>query len=54
MVIFGGDLVYENECFIFDLRFYRRYTSFNNDNGSSTVVFLITFKTIGQFGYRAL
>ncbi|MFL5256160.1 MAG: LPS-assembly protein LptD [Rhodopila sp.] len=54
MVFVGADAVYEDECFIFDLRFYRRYTSYNGDNGSSAVLFLLTFKTIGQFGYRAL
>ncbi|MGE0225932.1 MAG: LPS-assembly protein LptD [Acetobacteraceae bacterium] len=54
MVSFGADLIYEDECFIFDFRVYRRYTSFNNDNGSTTVMFLFTLKTIGDFGYRAL
>jgi LPS-assembly protein len=54
MVAVGGDAVYEDECFIFDLRAFRRYTSVNGDSGSTTVLFLMTFKTIGQFGYRAL
>jgi LPS-assembly protein len=54
MVAVGADAIYEDECFIFDLRLYRRYTSINGDNGSTTVLFLLTFKTIGQFGYRAL
>ncbi|HVY14217.1 MAG TPA: LPS assembly protein LptD [Rhodopila sp.] len=54
MVAWGADAIYEDECFIFDLRFYRRYTSLDGDNGSTTVLFLLTFKTIGQFGYRAL
>ncbi len=54
MVYVGGDAVYEDECFIFDLRYYRRYTNFNGDNGSTAILFLLTFKTIGQFGYRAL
>ena len=54
MVSVGADGIYEDECFIFDLRAYRRYTSINGDNGSTTVLFLLTFKTIGQFGYRAL
>jgi LPS-assembly protein len=53
MVAVGADAIYEDECFIFDLRMYRRYTSFNGDTGSTTVLFLLTFKTIGQFGYRA-
>ena len=54
MVSVAGDAIYEDECFIFDLRLYRRYTSINGDSGSTTVLFLLTFKTIGQFGYRAL
>jgi LPS-assembly protein len=54
MVSIGADAIYEDECFIFDLRLYRRYTSINGDSGSTTVLFLMTFKTIGQFGYRAL
>ena len=54
MVTAGGDVIYEDECFIFDLKFYRRYTNINGDNGSTAILFLMTFKTIGQFGYRAL
>ncbi|MBN8897964.1 MAG: LPS assembly protein LptD, partial [Rhodospirillales bacterium] len=53
MVALGGDAAYEDECFILDVQFYRRYTSLNNDNGSTAVLFLFTFKTLGQFGYRA-
>ena len=54
MVAAGGDAIYEDECFILDLQVARRYTSFNGDNGSTTVLFQLTFKTIGQFGFRAL
>ncbi len=54
MVSVGAAATYEDECFIFDLRMYRRYTSISGDNGATTVLFLVTFKTIGQFGYRAL
>jgi len=54
MVEVGADAIYEDECFIFDSRLYRRYTSINGDNGATTILFLLTFKTIGQFGYRAL
>ncbi len=53
MVVAGGDAIYEDECYILDLRFYRRYTSYNGDNGSTTVLIQMTFKTIGQFGFRA-
>ncbi len=54
MVAVGADGIYEDECFIFDFRLFRRYTSINGDDGATTVLFLLTFKTIGQFGYRAL
>jgi LPS-assembly protein len=54
MVVVGADFVYEDECFIFDLRGFRRYVSINGDNGATAVLFLVTFKTLGQFGYRAL
>jgi LPS-assembly protein len=54
MVALGLDATYEDECFIFDVRFNRRYTSYNGDNGSSTILFQLTFKTIGQFGFRAM
>ena len=50
----GADAIYEDECFIFDLRLYRRYTDINGDNGATSILFLLTFKTIGQFGYRAM
>ncbi len=54
MVLAGADAIYEDECFIFDLRLYRRYTDINGDNGATSILFLLTFKTIGQFGYRAM
>jgi LPS-assembly protein len=49
-----ADAAWENECFIADLRLARRYTSFNGDNGSSSVLIQLTFKTVGAFGFRAL
>jgi LPS-assembly protein len=54
MVAVGTDAIYEDECYILDLRFFRRYTSFNGDNGSTTLLIQMTFKTIGQFGFKAL
>ena len=54
MVAAGVDAIYEDECFIAALRFFRRYTNYNGDNGSTTVMLQFTFKTIGQFGFRAL
>jgi LPS-assembly protein len=54
MVMAGADVIYEDECFIFDAKFYHRYTSINGDSGSTAILLLLTFKTIGQFGYRAM
>lgn len=54
MVAYGGDLIYEDECFILDLKFNRRYTTYLYENGSTTLLLQFTFKTVGQFGYRAL
>jgi LPS-assembly protein len=54
MVTVGGDASYEDECFILDIRFVRRYTSINNDTGATALLIQFTLKTIGQFGYRAL
>ncbi len=45
---------YEDECFIVDLNFNRRYTSLNGDNGASLFLVQLTFKTVGQVGYNAL
>jgi LPS-assembly protein len=44
---------YEDECFIFDVRFYRRYTSLLSDQGDTGVQFNITLKTVGEFGFKA-
>ena len=54
MIFYGATAAYEDECFILDVRFIRRYTSLLNDHGSTAFLFFFTFKTIGQFGYRAL
>jgi LPS-assembly protein len=44
---------YENECFIFDVSFYKRFTSLNFDNGATAVLFQVTLKTVGEFGFHA-
>jgi LPS-assembly protein len=49
----GGGGSYEDECFIFDVKYFRRYTSVNNDHGSTTILFTVTLKTVGQFGFHA-
>jgi LPS-assembly protein len=53
MVQTGVSASYEDECTIFTLSYVRRYTSVGGDNGATTLLFQITFKTIGQFGYHA-
>ncbi len=54
MVSVGGDAIYENECVIMDVKFYRQYTELNGQSQSTTLLFQITFKTIGTFGFNAL
>jgi LPS-assembly protein len=54
MVAAGADAIYEDECYILAFRFYRRYISYNGDNGSTALLVQMTFKTIGQFGFSAL
>ena len=49
----GVHATYEDECFIFDVNYSRRFTSVNNDSGASIVLFQITLKTVGQFGFHA-
>jgi hypothetical protein len=33
---------------------YKRYTSIGNDHGDSAVLFQITLKTVGQFGFHPM
>jgi LPS-assembly protein len=55
MVAWGGDAIYEDECFILDAKLYRTYTALPGEpSGVTVLLFQLTFKTIGQFGYRAL
>ncbi len=54
MVAAGVKATYEDECLIFDVNAFRRYTSINGDRGASTILFQITLKTVGQFGFHAL
>jgi LPS-assembly protein len=54
MVSVGVGATYDDECFTFDINLFRRYVSVNNDSGATTVLFQITLKTVGQFGFHAL
>ena len=53
LVTAGGHLTYEDECFIFDASLNKRYTSLNGDTGATLLLFQVTFKTVGQFGFHA-
>ena len=50
----GFRLAYEDECFIFDVSLSRRHTSINGDNGATLLLFQLTFKTVGRFGFNTL
>ena len=54
----GGSLIYEDECFVFETRFSRRWaedTATSSESpGSTLLLFRVTLKTIGDFGIRAL
>jgi LPS-assembly protein len=51
--LYGMGATYEDECFIFDVSMYRRYTSMNSDHGDSGLLFNITLKSVGEFGFHA-
>ena len=48
-VALGGDVAYTNDCFIFDVSLNRRYTTINGDSGDTSILFTLTFKTLGTF-----
>ena len=50
----GVRATYEDECFIFDVSYNKRYTPLNGDNGATSVLFQITFKTVGLFGLNRI
>ena len=45
---------WQNDCFGASLVYYERFTSFNLDNGNTTVLLQFTFKTLGNVGFSAL
>jgi len=45
---------WQNNCTAISLVYYERFTSFNLDTGSTTVLVQITFKTLGNVGFSAL
>ena len=52
LVTTGFSGVYENECVILSGAYSRRYTSLANDHGESVVLFQVTLKTVGTFGFH--
>ena len=52
MTSVGAHAVYEDECFIFDANVNKRYTSLNGDHGATLILFQVTLKTVGQFGFH--
>ncbi len=49
LVALGGDLSYTNDCFIFDVSYNRLYTNINGYSGDTSILFTLTFKTLGTF-----
>jgi LPS-assembly protein len=45
---------WQNECMAVTMNYYQRFTSYNLDDGSTTVLLQITFKTLGNVGFSAL
>jgi LPS-assembly protein len=45
---------WQNECTAVNILYFQRFTSFNLDQGSTTVLIQITFKTLGNVGFSAL
>lgn len=49
-VAIGGTAGYRNECFSMDVIYLKQYTMINGESGDNTVLFMLTFKTLGTFG----
>jgi LPS-assembly protein len=45
---------WQNNCFGVSVLAFRRFTSFNLDNGSTTVLLQFNFKTLGSVGFSSL
>ncbi|RFD20191.1 LPS-assembly protein LptD [Komagataeibacter melaceti] len=46
----GGDAGFQNDCFGLDVMYLKQYTTIGGQQSNSTVMFSLTFKTIGTFG----
>lgn len=49
-VVIGGSAGYRNDCFSMDVIYLKQYTDINNEGNVDTVLFMLTFKTLGTFG----
>jgi LPS-assembly protein len=49
-----ASLGWQNECTAISLIYYERFTSYNLDNGNTTILVQFTFKTLGNVGFNAL
>ncbi len=54
MIYSGATATYEDECFIFSVNYYRRFTSFGGDSGATIFYFQIGLKTLGMFNVNGL
>ncbi len=50
----AASAAYEDECFIFDVRFQRRFTEVDDGRGDTSLLFRLVFKTVGELGFSAL
>jgi LPS-assembly protein len=46
--------VWQNECTAVNIDFYRNFTSYNYDHGTTTLLITVTLKTLGNIGFSAL
>ena len=54
MVETGANVSYEDECVIVSANYFRLYTSFAGFAGDTILLFQITLKTVGTFGFNGL
>ncbi len=50
----SADATWQNSCTAISIVFYKRYTSYNYDQGSTMLLINVTLKTLGNFGFSTL
>jgi LPS-assembly protein len=50
----SGSAGWQNDCFGVSLVYYQQFTSYNLDQGNTTILVQFTFKTLGNVGFSAL